>query len=97
MMKCLYIDGKTFLLSIQPPQFENPITKTGPVHLCDSPSAYNTSVPLFGVFAGGFIFRIEHGKPKNVPEIDTTATSQIILIDEPRKNVSDVSLTYLSK
>lgn len=46
--------------------------------------------------AGGFIFRVEHGKPKNVPEIDTIATSQIILIDEPRSNVSDASLTYLT-
>lgn len=47
--------------------------------------------------AGGFIFRIEHGKPKNVPELETRLTGQIILIDEPRSNVSDASLAYLQK
>ena len=47
--------------------------------------------------AGGFIFRIEHGKPKNVPEVETRLTGQTILIDEPRTNVSDASLQYLQK
>lgn len=47
--------------------------------------------------AGGFIFRIEHGKPKDVPEVETRLTGQIILLDYPRKNVSDASLQYLTK
>lgn len=46
---------------------------------------------------GGFIFRIEHGKPKNVPEVDTRLTGQIILVDDPRTNVSDASLQYLTQ
>jgi hypothetical protein len=47
--------------------------------------------------AGGFILRIEHGKPKDVPEVETRLTGQIVLIDEPRSNVSDASLQYLTK
>jgi hypothetical protein len=41
--------------------------------------------------------RIEHGKPKNLPEVETRLTGQIVLIDEPRSNVSDASLQYLTK
>uniref|UniRef100_A0A383WL78 Uncharacterized protein n=1 Tax=Tetradesmus obliquus TaxID=3088 RepID=A0A383WL78_TETOB len=45
---------------------------------------------------GGIIFRNEHGKAKDVPQVLTLATSQVLLLDYPRKNVSDATLNYLT-
>lgn len=47
--------------------------------------------------AGGIIFRNEHGKAKDVPQVLTLATSQVLLLDYPRKNVSDATLNYLTR
>jgi hypothetical protein len=49
------------------------------------------------VIAGGIIFRNEHGKAKDVPQVLTAATSQVLLLDYPRKNASDAKMQYLSR
>ncbi len=46
---------------------------------------------------GGFIFRIEHGKVKNVPALDTQLSQQMVLLDYPKHNVTPESLTWLTK
>lgn len=47
--------------------------------------------------AGSLILRIEHGKPHDVPSFETDLTKQIVLVQYPKKNVSDTTLTYITK
>eukprot|EP00877_Chromochloris_zofingiensis_P000438 jgi/Chrzof1/10395/Cz04g40110.t1 len=46
---------------------------------------------------GSLILRIEHGKPHDVPSFETDLTKQIVLVQYPKKNVSDTTLTYITK